>query len=147
MPSIKTAAFWLRYAHVSSDRCICECMLCMLYSSALSRDSTGSGICCSTGCAGGGPVGILGAENESRWMSACLEARRLISRKPTRSPRLKFPLPCLNSHSGESGDPVWKTSLTARYQWTICGLNCAATHLCEIHTCSTGGQKTICWYA
>jgi hypothetical protein len=47
-------------------------------------------------------------------MSACREARRLISRKPTRSPRLKLPLPCLNSQSGESGEPVWKTSLTVR---------------------------------
>lgn len=46
-------------------------------------------------------------------MSACLEARRLISLSPTRSPRLKLPLPCLNSQSGESGDPVWNTSLTA----------------------------------
>jgi len=45
-------------------------------------------------------------------MRACLDARRLISRRPTRSPRLKFPLPCLNSHSGVSGDPVWNTSLT-----------------------------------
>jgi hypothetical protein len=45
-------------------------------------------------------------------MSACREARRLISRRPTKSPRLKLPLPCLNSHNGVSGDPVWKTSLT-----------------------------------
>lgn len=46
-------------------------------------------------------------------MRACLDARRLISRRPTRSPLLKLPLPCLNSHRGESGEPVWKTSLTA----------------------------------
>jgi hypothetical protein len=46
-------------------------------------------------------------------MSACLDARRLISRSPTRSPLLKLPLPCLNSQRGESGDPLWKTSLTA----------------------------------
>lgn len=46
-------------------------------------------------------------------MSACLDARRLISLKPTRSPLLKLPFPCLNSHNGESGAPVWKTSLTA----------------------------------
>jgi hypothetical protein len=71
----------------------------------------GSGIG-STGWPAGGPVGSLGAEKESRWMSACLEALRLISLRPTKSPRLKFPLPCLNSHSGVSGDPVWKTSLT-----------------------------------
>lgn len=51
-------------------------------------------------------------EKESRWMSACLEARLLISLRPTRSPLLKFPFPCLNSQSVESGEPVWKTSLT-----------------------------------
>lgn len=47
-------------------------------------------------------------------MRACLEALLLISRRPARSPLLKLPLPCLNSHSVESGDPVWKTSLTGR---------------------------------
>lgn len=88
------------------------CMSYMLCSRALSRDSTGSGMG-STGAPAGGPDGTLGVEKESRWMSACLEARRLISRSPTKSPRLKLPLPCLNSHKGESGDPVWNTSLTA----------------------------------
>lgn len=45
-------------------------------------------------------------------MRACLEARLLISRRPIKSPLLKLPFPCLNSHKVESGDPVWKTSLT-----------------------------------
>lgn len=51
-------------------------------------------------------------EKESLWISVWREALRLISRKPARSPRLKLPLPCLNSHNGVSGEPVWKTSLT-----------------------------------
>ena len=45
-------------------------------------------------------------------MRVCRDARRLMSRKPFKSPRLKLPLPCLNSQNGESGEPVWKTSLT-----------------------------------
>lgn len=85
-------------------------------------------------------------------MSACREARRLISRRPTKSPRLKLPFPCLNSHNGVSGDPVWKTSLTA-----VTGLACDGTEkrgqkhsdtdLCESHTCSIGEQMTRYWYA
>jgi hypothetical protein len=69
-----------------------------------------------TGSAGvpGCEAGALWPGNESRWIRACLEARRLISRRPARSPLLKFPFPCLNSQSAESGDPVWKTSLTSR---------------------------------
>ena len=35
-----------------------------------------------------------------------------MSLNPARSPRLKLPFPCLNSHSCASGEPVWKTSLT-----------------------------------
>lgn len=65
--------------------------------------------------AGGAPCGIANfvAELiESRCARVCRDARLLISRKPTRSPRLKLPLPCLNSQNGESGEPVWKTSLT-----------------------------------
>lgn len=88
------------------------CMSYRLCSRTLSRDSTGSGIG-STGAPAGGPDGTLGVENESLWISACREARRLISRSPTKSPRLKLPFPCLNSQSGESGEPVWNTSLTA----------------------------------
>lgn len=41
------------------------------------------------------------------------EARRLISRNPTKSPLLKLFCPCLNSHKGCSGLPLWNTSLTA----------------------------------
>lgn len=101
-------------------------MSCMFHSMIFKRASTGSGIV-SNGGPGWGGAGILGAfENESRWISACREALRLISRRPTRSPRLKFPAPCLNSHKGESGDPVWKTSLTALWSartqsshWTV----------------------------
>lgn len=56
---------------------------------------------------------IFGAlEKESRWMSVWRDARRLMSRRPFRSPLRKLLLPCLNSHNGESGEPVWKTSLT-----------------------------------
>lgn len=51
----------------------------------------------------GSESGGLGAEYESRWTKDCREARRLISRRPTRSPRLKLLSPCLNSHSGVSG--------------------------------------------
>jgi hypothetical protein len=81
-------------------------------------------------------------------MSACLEARRLISRRPTRSPRLKFPLPCLNSHSGVSGDPVWKTSLTAVPLAVVRGVSGSAdTCLYESHTCLIGGRKRIYWCA
>lgn len=86
---------------------------CMFQSITLSLASRGSGIGSIEEGPGCGGAGILGAlENESRCMSACRDARRLISRSPTRSPRLKLPAPCLNSHRGESGDPVWKTSLT-----------------------------------
>lgn len=66
----------------------------------------------STGAPEDGAADFGPVEKESRCMRACREARRLISRRPTRSPRLKLPLPCLNSHRGESGEPVWKTSLT-----------------------------------
>lgn len=45
-------------------------------------------------------------------MRVCREARRLISRRPAKSPLLKLPWPCLNSHNGESEEPLWKTSLT-----------------------------------
>jgi hypothetical protein len=66
------------------------------------------------GGGGGGWRVILGVafENESRCIKVCLEARRLMSRSPFKSPRLKLLLPCLNSHKGDSGDAVWKTSLT-----------------------------------
>lgn len=64
-------------------------------------------------------------------MSACLEARRLISRNPTRSPLLKLPLPCLNSQSGESGEPVWKTSLTAAQVSAVSG---HTQWYCRAHT-------------
>jgi len=67
---------------------------------------------CSPGVPGVETAALLGPENESRWIKACRDARRLISRKPTRSPRLKLPFPCLNSHNVESGEPVWKTSFT-----------------------------------
>lgn len=88
-------------------------MSCMFHSMMFKRASTGSGIV-SNGGPGCGGAGIFGAlEKESRWISAWRDALRLISRKPTRSPRLKLPAPCLNSHRGESGEPVWKTSLTA----------------------------------
>lgn len=84
----------------------------MFCSRKLSLASTGSGIA-STGPPTGGADGAFGpVENESRWISACLDALRLISRSPTKSPLLKLPLPCLNSHKGESGEPLWKTSLT-----------------------------------
>jgi hypothetical protein len=65
----------------------------------------------STGAPGVGAPGFWLLN--SRWTRACLDALRLISRRPTRSPLLKFPLPCLNSQSAVSGFPVWKTSLTA----------------------------------
>lgn len=57
----------------------------------------------SAGVAGwdGGGLGLL----YSRCTRACREARLLISRKPTRSPRLKLPFPCLNSHMAVSGAP------------------------------------------
>lgn len=77
----------------------------------LSRASTGSGIG-SIGAPGGGGGGgwivIFGGafEKESRCMRVCLDARRLISLNPFKSPLLKLLLPCLNSQSGESGDPV-----------------------------------------
>jgi hypothetical protein len=87
-------------------------MSCMFQSITLSLASRGSGIgSIGPGCGGAGILGAL--EKESRCMRACRDARRLISRRPTRSPRLKLPAPCLNSHKGESGEPVWKTSLTA----------------------------------
>ena len=60
----------------------------------------------SAGVLGWDTLGLWGDEKESRWINACLDARRLISRKPCRSPRLKLPLPCLNSHKVDSGDPV-----------------------------------------
>ena len=82
-------------------------------------------------------------------MSACRDARRLISRRPTRSPRLKLPLPCLNSHNGESGEPVWKTSLTAAQsaRHSYFQVKLRKLYLCESHTCLIVGRKTICWYA
>lgn len=71
-----------------------------------------------------GSAGVPGCEYgggftegyESRCTKACRDARLLISRRPTRSPRLKLPFPCLNSHNGDSGEPVWKTSLTNYHQ-------------------------------
>ena len=68
----------------------------------------------SAGVPGCDMLGLCGGK-ESRWINACLDARRLISRRPARSPLLKFPLPCLNSQRVDSGDPVWKTSLTRFY--------------------------------
>lgn len=67
-------------------------------------------------------------------MRACREARRLISLSPCRSPRLKLPLPCLNSHSGESGEPVWKTSLTAAYVRAVPRTKENMPVLLEFHT-------------
>lgn len=75
----------------------------------------------STGAPEDGAADFGPVEKESRCMRACREARRLISRRPTRSPRLKLPLPCLNSQRGESGEPVWKTSLTL---WNPYIFNC-----------------------
>jgi hypothetical protein len=71
--------------------------------------ASGSG---SAGVPGCEALALWGEGNESLCIKACLEARLLISRSPARSPRLKFPFPCLNSHNAESGAPVWKTSLT-----------------------------------
>lgn len=85
-------------------------------------------------------------------MRACRDALRLISRRPTRSPLLKFPLPCLNSHKVESGDPVWKTSLTMS---KVDGLetleNTGLTgtlvkYLYGTRTCSTDEQMMRYWY-
>lgn len=71
-------------------------------------------------------------------MSACLDARRLISLNPTRSPLLKLPLPCLNSQSGESGEPVWNTSLTL---WKPYMFNCRTKE--EILVCLKYDDKTL----
>jgi hypothetical protein len=78
-------------------------------------------------CMGGiGSAGVPGCDGGGFWLlysrctSACREARRLISRNPTRSPRLKLPLPCLNSHNVASGVPCWNTSLTAGCQRLTC---------------------------
>ncbi len=100
---------------LSSVLCSLACISYKVCSRLVSLDSVDSCIEC-IGSAGvpGWESGGFGAEYESRWTRACLDARRLISRRPTRSPRLKLPLPCLNSHSGDSGEPVWKTSLTER---------------------------------
>ncbi len=63
-------------------------------------------------CIGGmGSAGVPGCATGSfallysRCTRAWRDALRLISRNPTRSPRLKLPFPCLNSHSVESGVP------------------------------------------
>lgn len=75
-----------------------------------------------------GSAGVPGCEGGGFWLlyslctSAWREARRLISRSPIMSPRLKFPLPCLNSHMVESGVPWAKTSLTVR-RWSAAGSN------------------------
>lgn len=70
---------------------------------------------CSLGVPGTEGPALFVPGKESRCMRACLDARRFMSRKPTRSPRLKLPPPCLNSQSVESGEPVWKTSFTVNY--------------------------------
>lgn len=89
---------------------------------------------CSLGVPGTEGPALLVPENESRCMRACLDARRFMSRRPTKSPRLKLPPPCLNSQSVESGEPVWKTSFT---------VNCVRKKSPVSHTKSSTFMKPI----
>lgn len=110
-PSI---AIWQRLDNMwlfSSDRASLWLISNSVVSTAIILDSIGSPGC-SLGVPGTEGPALLVPENESRCIRACLDARRFISRRPTRSPRLKLPPPCLNSQSVESGEPVWKTSFT-----------------------------------
>lgn len=94
---------------VRTNRVCNSYRLCSKLIILASLESSGTG---SAGVPGCETLGLWVVEKESRWIKACLDARLLISRRPARSPLLKLPLPCLNSHKAESGDPVWKTSLT-----------------------------------
>jgi hypothetical protein len=60
----------------------------------------------SAGVPGEDAVALCPDEKESLCINACLDARLLISLKPTRSPLLKLPFPCLNSQRADSGEPV-----------------------------------------
>ena len=111
MLSVNTWHLVLKAVLLSSVRINLACISYRLCSRFARRTSPESGTD-SAGVPGCDMLGLCGAEKESRWMRVCLDALRLISRKPARSPLLKLPLPCLNSHSVDSGDPVWKTSLT-----------------------------------
>lgn len=105
-PSLSTLHLFCAVTNASSVLASLEYRSCKFHSRMFNRASTGSGIG-SIGVPAGWGVGIFGAlEKESRCIRAWRDALRLISRKPIRSPLLKLPLPCLNSHIVESGDPV-----------------------------------------
>lgn len=113
---------WLkrrRRLTVSIILCCLICMYCEFSSLRWSRALRSKSMCSiltSLGsppsCIGGmASAGVPGWVDGGFWWlySRCTrawrDALRLISRKPTRSPRLKFPFPCLNSHMAVSGPP------------------------------------------
>ena len=146
--SVSTAHFVLSAVLLSSVLMSLACIsqkLCSRWARRASPPTSGIG---SAGVPGCDTLGLCGEENESRWISACLDARRLISRSPTRSPLLKFPLPCLNSQRVDSGAPVWKTSLTLGVLSKIGASSCMTkAYLCENHTCSVALQMMRYSYA
>lgn len=146
-PSSRDWHFMVIAVYASSVREMRAYMSCMFQSITLNLASRGSGIGSIEGPGCGG-AGILGAlEKESRWIRACRDARRLISRRPTRSPRLKLPAPCLNSHKGESGDPVWNTSLTVSGQILLCQavkFQESATFVKAIHVELSYKRRNVC---
>lgn len=105
--SITTWFLTCKKCEFSSLLCNLACTSYKVCSSCVNLDSVDSCIMCK-GSAGvpGWEIDGFEAEYESLCTRACREARRLISLRPTRSPRLKFPLPCLNSHNADSGEPV-----------------------------------------
>ncbi len=104
---------------VSMTACCLSCMWWKFSSLRWSRVLRSNKVCSmlftlgsGPSCIGGiGSAGVPGCDGGgfallySRCTRAWREARRLISLNPTRSPRLKFPFPCLNSHRVESGVP------------------------------------------
>ena len=106
--SLSMAHLVLKAVLLSSVRMSRACSsykLCSMFPS-LGSPTCSAGPAGSAGVPGCETLALWGEVNDSRWINACLEALRLISRNPAKSPLLKLPLPCLNSHKAESGCPV-----------------------------------------